>query len=136
MMYALSLKQPWATLLVHGRKTIEVRKWPTSRRGRVLIHAAKVSDERPEAWALVPEELRAHAQLIGGVVGAGDLMACVGYRSALSFARDQEKHLNDLAWFEPPILYGFVFNNLSVLPFHACPGWMRFFEVELPSPVQ
>src|SRR5205823_6217499 len=32
-MYALSLKQPWATLLAHAVKTIEVRKWPTARRG-------------------------------------------------------------------------------------------------------
>ena len=32
--YALSVKQPWATLLVHGLKTIEVRAWPTARRGR------------------------------------------------------------------------------------------------------
>src|SRR5204863_2700985 len=38
--YALSLKQPWAALLVHGRKSVEVRSWPTARRGRVLIHAA------------------------------------------------------------------------------------------------
>src|SRR5207245_2747235 len=29
--YALSLKQPWATLLVHGLKSIEVRRWSTPR---------------------------------------------------------------------------------------------------------
>src|SRR5262245_61764820 len=33
-MFALSVKQPWASLLVHGLKTIEVRRWPTARRGR------------------------------------------------------------------------------------------------------
>ncbi len=42
-LYALSLKQPWAALLVTGRKRIEVRNWPTARRGRILIHAARVS---------------------------------------------------------------------------------------------
>jgi len=52
--YGLSLKQPWAALLANGHKTIEVRRWPTARRGRILIHAARVPDERPEAWALVP----------------------------------------------------------------------------------
>ena len=56
--YALSLKQPWAALLVHGGKTIEVRRWATSRRGRILIHAARVPDPRPEAWTQVPPELR------------------------------------------------------------------------------
>ncbi len=56
--YAISLKQPWATLLVHGLKTIEVRRWSTPRRGRVLIHAAGVPDERAEAWRLVPAHLQ------------------------------------------------------------------------------
>ena len=30
--YALSLKQPWAALLVHGLKSIEVRRWAAARR--------------------------------------------------------------------------------------------------------
>ena len=61
-LYALSLKQPWAALLVHGRKTIEVRRWATKRRGPVLIHAARVPDPRPEAWAQLPPELREAAR--------------------------------------------------------------------------
>ena len=69
--YALSLKQPWAALLVHGLKTIEVRRWPTARRGCVLIHAARVPDKRPEAWAHVPAEWLETAQLLGGIIGIG-----------------------------------------------------------------
>src|SRR5439155_15260961 len=107
--YALSLKQPWAALLVHGRKTIEVRRWPTPPRGRILIHAARVPDERPEAWAHVPAELAEAARLVGGIVGAGDLQACLVYRSAEQFTRDRDKHLNDPSWFRPPKLYGFCF---------------------------
>jgi hypothetical protein len=132
-MYALSLKQPWAALLAHGRKTIEVRRWPTARRGRVLIHAARVSDERPEAWALVPPELLDAARLVGGIIGAGELLDCLSYRSAELFARDQTRHLNELVWFEPQGLFGFVFDRLAPLPFHPCPGWMRFFDVKLPA---
>jgi hypothetical protein len=134
-MYALSLKQPWAALLAHGRKTIEVRRWPTARRERILIHAAGVPDERPEAWAHVPQELVPAAQLLGGIIGAGDLTGCIAYRSAADFAADQAHHLNEPAWFEGPALYGFVFANLEVLPFRRYPGWMRFFRVgdELPA---
>src|SRR5437660_10673309 len=62
--YALSLKQPWAALLVSGHKTIEVRRWPTTRRGHVLIHAARISDARAEVWKLVPDELRDAASLV------------------------------------------------------------------------
>lgn len=131
-MYALSLKQPWATLLVHGCKTIEVRKWPTARRGRVLIHASKVSDNRPEVWEKVPDELIHEARVHGGIVGAGDIQQCLTYRTLEVFARDQALHLNELSWFEPT-LFGFVFTNLTPLPFRAFPGWMRFFEVDLPD---
>jgi uncharacterized protein (UPF0264 family) len=131
---ALSLKQPWAALLAHGRKTVEVRRWPTRQRGRVLIHAARVPDERPAAWAHVPPELRDRARLLGGVLGVGELTGCVAYRSRDAFAADRARHLNDPSWFAPPALYGFTFANLSALPFHRCPGWMRFFEVEWNEP--
>jgi hypothetical protein len=127
--YALSLKQPWAALLVHGLKTVEVRRWPTARRGRVLIHAAKVSDERPEAWAHVPRELHEAARLVGGIVGAGELTGCVPYRSAQAFSEDQPRHLNDPAWYRGGVLYGFTFTHLTPLPFRPLPGWMRFFPV-------
>jgi hypothetical protein len=132
--FALSLKQPWAALLAHGLKTIEVRRWPTARQGRILIHAARVPDERPEAWAHVPEAVLPAARLLGGIVGAGDLVTCVAYRSLDDFAADQSRHLNELSWFEEPVLYGFVFANLEVLPFRRYPGWMRFFAVGDAAP--
>jgi hypothetical protein len=127
--YALSLKQPWAALLACGRKSVEVRRWPTVRRGRVLIHAAARPDERPEAWALVPEELREAARLVGGFVGAAELTACLTYRTAEAFGADRERHLNDPSWFQGPVLYGFAFAGAVVLPFRRYPGWMRFFPV-------
>src|SRR5262249_8174763 len=92
--YALSVKQPWATLLVHGLKTVEVRRWPTARRGRILIHAARVPDPRAEGWSLVPPELRRAAELTGGIIGAGELTECITYRDAAQFAADQPLHRN------------------------------------------
>src|SRR3990167_9411398 len=40
-MKALSIRQPWAWLILHAGKDIENRGWPTSFRGRFLIHASK-----------------------------------------------------------------------------------------------
>jgi hypothetical protein len=129
-LYALSLKQPWAALVVRGTKTIEVRSWPTARRGRILIHAARIPDERPQAWAHVDAELESLARQKGGIIGAAELMGCVHYRSVETFTADLEHHLNEADWFVPPVLYGFRFADAQVLPFHAYPGWMRFFPVE------
>jgi hypothetical protein len=40
-MKALTLTQPWCTLVALGAKKIETRSWPTSYRGPLAIHAAK-----------------------------------------------------------------------------------------------
>ncbi|MBY0528477.1 MAG: ASCH domain-containing protein [Gemmataceae bacterium] len=128
--YALSLKQPWATLLVRGVKTIEVRRWPTARVGRILIHAARVSAAEPGVWDLVPDAFQVEARLVGGIVGVGELTGCITYDNVEDFARDQSKHLNDPAWFRPPALYGFTFSGLQPLPFRPYPGWLRFFPVD------
>lgn len=39
MAKCITVKQPWASLIVHGIKDIENRTWKTNFRGRVLIHA-------------------------------------------------------------------------------------------------
>lgn len=126
---ALSLKQPWATLLVHGLKSIEVRRWSTPRRGRILIHAARVPDARPEAWKHVPDPLRDFAKLGGGIVGAAELFDCIAYPDLPAFLVDKPKHLNEDGWYQPG-LFGFAFRGHERLPFRKVSGWFRFFPVE------
>ena len=48
-MKAISIKQPWASLIAHGIKDIENRTWRTNYRGRVLIHAGA---SKKEGWRL------------------------------------------------------------------------------------
>ena len=43
-MKAITIKQPWASLIVHGIKEIENRTWRTNFRGRVLIHSSAKGD--------------------------------------------------------------------------------------------
>jgi ASCH domain-containing protein len=38
---ALSVRQPWAELIVTGRKRLEIRTWETPYRGRIWIHAPR-----------------------------------------------------------------------------------------------
>lgn len=40
-MKALTICQPYASLIVRGDKRVENRTWPTSYRGRLYIHAGK-----------------------------------------------------------------------------------------------
>jgi hypothetical protein len=54
---ALSLKQPWANLIVAGDKTIETRVWGTSYRGRILLLSSKSPNITPAGFALATADL-------------------------------------------------------------------------------
>lgn len=43
-MKVLSIKQPWAELIIDGVKDVENRTWDTNYRGPILIHAPKSFD--------------------------------------------------------------------------------------------
>lgn len=49
-MKAITLHQPWASLISIGVKTIETRSWATSYRGPIAIHAGV---KQPSAWGAV-----------------------------------------------------------------------------------
>ena len=97
-MRALSLRQPWASMIADGSKTIETRTWRTNYRGPLAIHAsarpcgdlptggiiavALLYDCRPmkatdEAAACIPLYEGAYAWLLKNVQPV-DLIPCKG----------------------------------------------------------
>lgn len=58
-MRAISLHQPWASLIARGLKTIETRRWPTKFRGDLLIVSTKkpIVDDLPCGQALCVVEV-------------------------------------------------------------------------------
>ena len=51
-MKAITLHQPWATLIVDGHKRYETRSWRTSYRGPVCIHAGRQTDQYFADWLI------------------------------------------------------------------------------------
>lgn len=72
-MKALSVKQPWATLLVEGKKTIEVRSWKTEHRGPLVICAS--SAPKNVFWHDTTDDVHRlmHAGCIIGIVDLLDV---------------------------------------------------------------
>lgn len=119
-MLALSIRQPWAWLILHGGKDIENRDWPTKLRGRVLVHAAKGmthdeydsamffsfgrTSQRPACMDSLPR---------GGIVGSVEIVDCVQRHSS--------------SWFVGR--YGFVLRDPRPLPFVPYRGQLGFFDV-------
>lgn len=112
----LSIRQPWAWLIVNGYKDIENRTWITHFRGRFLIHAGKKWDEnvtladiKAMYGIVVPQRLKT-----GGIVGVAEITDCVTKSKS--------------PWFFGP--YGFTLKDAKPLPFHPCKGKMGFFRLD------
>ena len=129
--YALSVKQPWATLIVSGIKKIEIRQWSTTIRGPVFIHAAKIPDDRPAGWQYLSSELLSASSIGGELVGVAVLEECRAYRTPDEFRRDQVLHRNEEDWFRAPVMFGFVFRDPVAIRPVRVPGNVRFFSVDL-----
>jgi hypothetical protein len=113
-MKALSVSQPWAWLIVQGHKDVENRSWPTTLRGRFLIHAPKGFDRVSYEGLSQTMELPPADQFErGGIVGAVDLVDCV--------------RTHPSKWFSGP--WGFVLSSPEVLPFRPLLGCLGFFDV-------
>jgi hypothetical protein len=122
-MKALSIRQPYAWLIVNGHKDIENRDWATDFRGRVLIHAGLTypkRDYRDDAEDYPNQyggTYAARESMIGGIVGVATITGCVD--------RSESK------WFMGK--YGFALADARPLPFIPCKGLLGFFDV--PSEV-
>ena len=111
---ALTVRQPYAWLIVAGLKPIENRTWATTYRGPLLIHAAvKPHDhtiaeiERRYQVAINQRDL-----LFGGIIGRADLIEVVNDHPS--------------RWFTGP--FGWVLRNPAPLPFRAMRGGQTLFE--------
>jgi len=123
-MKALSIRQPWAWLIVHGGKDIENRNWPTKFRGDFLIHAAKGMTK--EEYASAKDyafsafggcELQNFPSFDalerGGIIGVANIIDCVSSSRSPWFMGD----------------YGFVLRDARPVPFIQMRGQLGFFEV-------
>jgi len=118
-MKALSIRQPWAWLILHGGKDIENRTWITRFRGPFYVHAAKgmtrqeydtASDFAESRGIPIPDY---HDIDRGGIVGTAYLVDCHSF--------------NESPWFFGP--YGFVLEKVNPMPFHPLKGELGFFDV-------
>lgn len=73
-MKVLTIKQPWATLIMQGDKRFEFRSWKTKYRGELLIHAGKTIDKDAikRLSKYLPEEIPT-----GKILGKVKLVDCI-----------------------------------------------------------
>jgi hypothetical protein len=116
----LSVRQPWAWLIVNCWKNIENRDWITNIRGPILIHAAKATEYRAcslflNGFSWGPELLKKIPPMAdmqhGGIIGGATILDCVDHHES--------------EWFTGT--YGFVLADPFTVPFVPLKGRLGFF---------
>jgi hypothetical protein len=140
---ALSGRQPWWWAILHAGKRIENRRWNTTYRGTILLHAAKgcTTKEYVEAlrWMLDAGVLEStlgvpslNDMLRGGIVGRARIIDVVAPRPPMIPTDgwypnvDHRWHMREQ--------YGFVLSDVEPLPFVSCKGALGLFELDLKRP--
>ncbi len=73
---ALSVRQPWAELILRGIKTLEIRSSDTRVRGTIYLYTSKILAPIPAAQqAIITHGLDADALIRGRLVGTVDIQS-------------------------------------------------------------
>lgn len=127
-MRTLSIRQPWAWLIVNGHKPVENRDWSTEFRGQFLVHASLTLTKKEyrsiaaqvfERFAIVLPAMEALER--GGVVGVVDLVECEGPQDMIDYGETHQ------AWYTGA--HAFVLANARPLPFFPVKGQLGWFDV-------
>lgn len=97
-MKTLTIKEPWASLILRGGKDIENRTWNTKFRGEFFVHCSKTIDKKAydtlggSFYLPTKESIQKN---LGAIIGVVELVDVVTE--------------SDSKWFQGP--YGFVLKN-------------------------
>ena len=114
-MKVISIRQPWAWLIIHAGKDIENRDWCTNYRGPVAIHASKFVPTRAEISEIelaMKVRIRRIELRYGGIIGTAEITDCVSEHAS--------------PWFFGG--YGFVLVAARPVRFHPLVGKLGIFD--------
>jgi len=113
---AISVRQPWAWLIIHEGKNVENRTWPTGKRGPVYIHAGKKFDRAGYLFLKEHDVKMPGIFSPGGIIGIVDIVDCV---------QDCNSQ-----WAESE-MWHWVLANPRPVKFIPCKGKLGFFRPEI-----
>ena len=130
-MKTLTIKQPFATLIVEGLKEYEFRTWKTNYRGEILIHAGKGVDKK----AMKKYEYLGLEYPKGCIIGKATITDCIKIDDD---ARKILKEKNNIIYSN--IIdnkdwngYGFKLENVEKLENIEVCGKLSFWEFDYPQ---
>ena len=129
-MKCLSVSQPFADLIVKGKKTIELRSWNTNFRGEFLIHAP-VKIRKDDC-----ERLKIKSKLsTSAIIGKAEIYDVKKYSSSDKVRKDAKKHFASKNFYNKK--FGFCLKNAKefLIPI-SCKGKLGFFDVNFSPKIK
>ena len=84
-MKALSIRQPWAEMIIEKGKDVENRTWRTNYRGRMYVHASKTFDGDLEYYT----GKKGSEVVLGAIIGSVEVYDCVRNSKSYWAYKDQ-----------------------------------------------
>src|SRR5574341_2391886 len=130
-MKCLSVSQPYADLIVQGKKTIELRTWNTKYRGEFLVHAPfKIKKDACKKLGIDEANLQT-----GVIIGKAEIYDVKTYNSVSELKTDYKKHFATEEFLCHK--YGFLLKKPQELripiPYK---GSLGFFDVKLDTKIK
>lgn len=129
-MKCLSISQPFADLIISGKKTIELRNWNTNFRGEFLIHAPiKIRIEDCKRLKITKK------LVTGAIIGKAELYDVKKYNSSKEVKKEQKFHFASKNFQDKT--FGFKIKNAKPLRIPIpWKGQLGFFDVELSNKIK
>ena len=106
-MKCLTIKQPWASLIVNGYKRYEFRSWKTKYRGKILIHAGMSLEKE-----CVDRFKKYNLDYIkGAIIGEAEIVDCILVDACFD---DNLRKENDIVYSSDHVgLYAWKLDNIK-----------------------
>lgn len=105
----LAVKQPWASLIMDRKKTIEVRTRPTKKRGTVAIYASRTTPRKSEAALFWDQDskYKEHGKYLpyGRIIATAELIECVPVKDYFHFNDTEDKHKNPMSYYQDGLYF-------------------------------
>ena len=124
-MKCLSVSQPFADLIISGKKTIELRTWNTNFRGEFLVHSPIKMRTEDCKRLKITKKLKT-----GVIIGKAEIYDVKSYENAKEIKSDQTFHFASKNFQKK--IYGFMLKNAKALRVPIpWKGQLGFFDVDL-----
>lgn len=133
-MKAITIRQPFASLIAAGLKEYEFRTWKTGYRGAILIHAGKSVDKE----AMRKFEHLGLTYPTGCMIAKATLTDCIQLTDPVRQALREKNYLVYSGTTEAPDWtgYGFRLENIETIEPIFASGMLGLWEYDLHEPPQ